>query len=104
MHRRKLMAKVTKNNNLNAVGGNTGGLPVIHNVSTGESELKVPTPKTEPKELGLAKASPAFKPLAPKVKASKEEEEAALKKNTVVDKGNASISPQNETIKAPENN
>jgi hypothetical protein len=107
------MAKVSKNNNTNAIGGHTGGLPIIHDVAKRKAELKVPTPKVEQPATdeqkeptagpALAKASPAFKQVTPKAQASKEDEEEAIRKNLLVNGGNTSVSPANDTNPSPEN-
>ncbi len=77
------MVKDSKNNRIGLVSGTTGGHNIVHDTNTGKSEVKVPpAPRAEP-QLGLAKASPAFKKVEPKAKAEKTDEEKALAENTV---------------------
>jgi hypothetical protein len=76
------MVKDSKHNRLGLVSGTTGGHNVVHDTNTGKSEVKVPAAKEEV-PLGLAKASPSFKSIAPKAKAEKKDEEKALAENVV---------------------
>ena len=82
------MVKNSKNNRLDGVTGNTGALPVIHDVDTKKTEIKVPASTLPPPEPvkptgGFAKASPVFKPVDPQVKASKADEAKAIEENVV---------------------
>lgn len=96
------MVKESKNNRLGLVASATGGHNVVHDTKTGDQEIKTPpaTP-VDPPQLGLAKASPMFKKVEPKAKATKTDEERALKENETKTEGNVSISPQNEHTTPP---
>ena len=74
------MVKDAKNNRLGIVSSTSGGHNILRDVNTGKTSIKIPAEKTE-LPLGLAKASPAFKKVEPKTKATVNDEKKALEEN-----------------------
>jgi len=72
-------------NNKDKVSINTGGAVSTSNRKTNSLSIKQEPVVEKEKELGVAKASPNFKEIEPKIKKTKAEEKKAIEDNTVLE-------------------